>query len=228
MMGSITEFLLKVALLAPPILFALTVHETAHAVVAWWRGDDTAARMGRISLNPMRHLDLVGTLVFFVTAFMGAGIGWAKPVPVDNRRMKDPHRDIIWVSAAGPAANLLLAVLIALAFKVIISFGVLDERLIGGYTRWQYYLGFLLSLGVQVNVVFAFFNLVPLPPLDGSGIVTGLLPPEAAMRYQRIGRYGIVILLALIVLPSWFPGMPDVIDLVVLTPAQALAHLLLP
>ncbi len=223
MINTIWSFMIKVALLAPPILFALTVHETAHAVVAWWRGDDTAARMGRISLNPMRHLDLTGTLVFFVTAMMGAGIGWAKPVPVDNRRLKDPHRDLIWVSAAGPVVNLLFALLLGLCLHLLISTGLFRE-----FAGWKMYLGELFILGVQVNVVFAFFNLVPLPPLDGSGIVTGLLPPEAAMRYQRVGRYGIVILLALIVLPSWWPGFPDLIGALVVGPAQALANLLLP
>lgn len=226
-MDTVTDFLIKVALLAPPILFALTFHEAAHGVVAYLRGDDTALRAGRISLNPLRHLDLAGTLVFFVTAFMGAGIGWAKPVPVNHMRFKDPHRDLIWVSAAGPAVNLLLALLVGLVLHLLIVLGVFRAGP-EGWSTFQQYVGRLFLLGVQVNVVFAFINLIPLPPLDGSGIVTGLLPPRVAVDYQRLGRYGIMVLLALIVLPGWVPWFPDVIGYLVLGPAQMVTAMILP
>ena len=222
-MGSIYGFLIKVVILAPPILMALTVHEASHALVAWLRGDPTAKRMGRLSLNPVRHLDLSGTLVFFVTAWFGAGFGWAKPVPVNGYNLRDPRRDMIWISAAGPVSNLLFALVISLALYLMVHAGLFVE-----YADWKWFLGQMLLTGVTVNVILAFFNLIPLPPLDGSGILTGLLTPRAAQRYQQLNRYGFLILLALIFLPRWLPGMPDIINYLVLYPANSVLNLLLP
>ncbi|MCB2225931.1 MAG: site-2 protease family protein [Desulfarculaceae bacterium] len=222
-MGGITDFLIKVAVLAPPILMALTVHEASHALVAWLRGDGTAKMRGRLSLNPLRHLDPAGTLVFFVTAWFGAGFGWAKPVPVDGRRLRDPRRDMIWISAAGPVSNILFAIVIAVVLYFLVSSGVF-----AGYATWKWFLAQMFLTGVTVNVILAFFNLIPLPPLDGSGILAGLLSPRAAMRYQELSRYGFVILLALIFLPRWLPGMPDLISILVLYPAHSVLNLLLP
>jgi len=222
-MGEINGFLLKVLVLAPPILMALTVHEASHALVAWLRGDPTAKQRGRLSLNPLRHLDLAGTLVFFVTAWFGAGFGWAKPVPVDGRRLRDPRRDMIWISAAGPASNLLFAGVIALVLHFLVNAGVF-----AGYADWKWVLAQMIMTGVTVNVILAFFNLIPLPPLDGSGILTGLLSPRAAMRYQQLSRWGFMILLAMIFLPRWLPGMPDIIGYLVLYPAHSMLNLLLP
>ncbi|MFH1058067.1 MAG: site-2 protease family protein [Pseudomonadota bacterium] len=223
MMDSIYSVIIKLLLLAPPILMALTVHEAAHAWVASLRGDNTARLAGRVSLNPVRHLDLAGTLVFFFTAWLGAGFGWAKPVPVDWRRLKDPRRDIIWISASGPAVNLLFALILAAVLNLLISMGAFS-----GGNIVMVYVGLLFEFGVQVNTVLAFFNLLPLPPLDGSGILTGLLPPRAAARYQGFTRYGFAILMALIFLPSVIHGFPDVIGLVVLTPARAFMAWLMP
>jgi Zn-dependent protease len=223
MLSWLLGFLLKVVLLAPPILMALTVHEASHGLVAYLRGDDTAYRRGRVSLNPFRHLDPAGTLVFFLTAWFGAGIGWAKPVPVDPWRLKDPRRDMIWVSAAGPASNLAFAAVLALALNGLIATG-----LFAAYADWKLYLGRLLELGVQINVVLAFFNLIPLPPLDGSGILAGLMPPPLAQRYLAWRRYGFAILLALIFLPGWLPGFPDLIHWLVLYPASHIVAWLLP
>jgi Zn-dependent protease len=222
-MGEINGFLLKILVLAPPILMALTVHEASHALVAWLRGDPTAKRMGRLSLNPLRHLDPAGTLVFFITAWFGAGFGWAKPVPVNGRRLRDPRRDMIWISAAGPVSNLLFAGIIALVLYFLVNAGVF-----AGYADWKWILAQMIMTGVTVNVILAFFNLIPLPPLDGSGILTGLLSPRAAMRYQQINRWGFMILLALIFLPRWLPGMPDIIGYLVLYPAHSMLNLLLP
>ncbi|MFZ5587608.1 MAG: site-2 protease family protein [Thermodesulfobacteriota bacterium] len=223
MMDSILTIVIKLLLLAPPILMALTVHEAAHAWVASRRGDPTARLAGRVSLNPIRHLDPMGTLVFFLTAWLGSGFGWAKPVPVDWRRLQDPRRDIIWISASGPAVNLLCAALLAGALNLLIAAGAF-----AGAGLLMQYLGQLLVFGVQVNTVLAFFNLLPLPPLDGSGILTGLLPPRAAASYQGFTRYGFAILLALIFLPDVIGGFPDVIGLVVLTPARAFMAWLMP
>ncbi len=222
-MGEINGFLLKVLVLAPPILMALTVHEASHALVAWLRGDPTAKQRGRLSLNPLRHLDLAGTLVFFVTAWFGAGFGWAKPVPVDGRRLRDPRRDMIWISAAGPVSNLIFAGVIALVLHFLVNAGVF-----AGYADWKWVLAQMIMTGVTVNVILAFFNLIPLPPLDGSGILTGLLSPRAAMRYQQLSRWGFMILLAMIFLPRWLPGMPDIISYLVLYPAHSMLNLLLP
>ncbi|RJX35199.1 MAG: site-2 protease family protein [Desulfarculus sp.] len=219
----ITDFLWRLVLLAPPILMALTVHEASHALVAWLRGDPTAKQAGRLSLNPIRHLDLAGTLVFFVTAWFGAGFGWAKPVPVDGRRLRDPRRDMIWISASGPVSNLAFAVLISLVLAGLIHLGLFTE-----YALWKWFLGEMLILGITVNVVLAFFNLIPLPPLDGSGILTGLLSPRAALHYQQFARYGFLILLGLIFLPRFLPGLPNIIGYLVLYPAQAIIDLLLP
>lgn len=214
---------IKLALLAPPILMALTVHEAAHAWVASRCGDQTARLAGRISLNPLRHLDPAGTLVFFVTAWFGSGIGWAKPVPVDWRNLGHPRRDLALISASGPVVNLVCAALLALALNLLIQMGAF-----AGAGLVMFYLGQLLVFGVQVNTILAFFNLLPLPPLDGSGIVTGLLPPRAAASYHAFSRYGFAILLALIFLPQVIHGFPDVIHWLVITPARALMAWLLP
>ncbi|BEQ14310.1 site-2 protease family protein [Desulfoferula mesophila] len=222
-METITNFLLKLLILAPPILMALTVHEASHALVAWLRGDPTAKERGRLSLNPINHLDLAGTLVFFVTAWFGSGFGWAKPVPIDARRLSDPRRDTVWISAAGPVSNLLFALVIAGVLYLLVRAGVFND-----FAQWKWFFGQMLMVGVTVNVILAFFNLIPLPPLDGSGILAGLLPPRAAWRYQQLNRYGFMILLALIFLPRWLPGMPDLISALVLYPARSVLNLLLP
>lgn len=217
-----TGILAQVFLLAPPILLALTVHEASHGLVAWWRGDPTARLAGRLTLNPLRHLDPVGTLVFFISAMAGAGFGWAKPVPVNLANLRNPRRDVIWVSAAGPAANILAAIVLALLLNSLLSLGAAREE------HWWLPLLQMLNLGVQVNVVLACFNLIPLPPLDGSGILSGFLPPRAAARYQSLGRYGFFILLALLFLPRMIPGLPDPIHFLVVYPATTLIDLLLP
>ena len=223
MMDEIVRVLMRVAILGPPILLALTVHEVSHGVVALWRGDPTAKLARRLTLNPVRHLDPMGTLVFFITAWVGAGIGWAKPVPVNPANLKDPRRDMIWVSAAGPVANLLFAWILALVLGLIIDLGFFRAP-----SQAKYFLAEMFMVGVQINVVLAFFNLIPLPPLDGSGILGGLLPPRAAYKYQSLGRYGFLILLALIFLPGHVPGFPDFIEILVLWPAQYVVSWLLP
>ena len=217
------NFLLKVAVLAPPILMALTVHEASHGLVAWLRGDPTAKLAGRLSLNPLRHLDPTGTLVFFITAWIGAGIGWAKPVPVDYANLKNPRKDGMLISAAGPAANLVFALALAGLVNSLIDLGMFRQA-----SLWKYYLFQMFEVGVYINVILALFNLIPLPPLDGSGILAGLLSPQTAYRYQQLSRYGFMILLALIFLPSWIPAFPDLITYLVILPARLLMAWLLP
>ncbi len=219
----ISSFIIKFTILAPPILLALTVHEVAHGLVAYKLGDPTAKMMGRLTLNPFKHLDVTGTLVFFVTAWFGAGIGWAKPVPVDPRNLKDPRRDGMWISAAGPVVNLLCAALLAVVIRLLISTGLFQE-----YASWKEFLANVLLIGVRINVILAFFNLIPIPPLDGSGVLSGLLSPRAAAKYHSLSRYGFVILLALIFLPGWLPGFPNLISEFVVQPANYLVSWLLP
>ena len=216
-----TEFLIKVLLLAPPILIALTVHEVSHGVVALRFGDPTAKMAGRLTLNPLKHLDPAGTLVFFVTAFLGSGFGWAKPVPVNPRYFKNPRKDMMWVSAAGPIANILCATACAFVLKGVVALG-LHQGMAGAF------LGQMFAYGVFINVILAFFNLIPLPPLDGSGVLAGLLPPRAAYSYQqKLSRYGFAILLALLFLPALIPVFPDIIGGIIVPAAAWLTNLLI-
>jgi Zn-dependent protease len=177
------------------LLFSLTVHEAAHAWAADRLGDATARRLGRLSLNPLVHLDLVGTvLVPAVALATGAPlIGWAKPVPVHPARLGRPRRDLMAVAAAGPASNLLLALAAALAIRLSPPWPAA-----AGPIAIAEPLSALAAAALQVNLLLAVFNLLPLPPLDGSAVVGGLLPAPLAARYERIRPYGIFILYALV------------------------------
>lgn len=181
-----------VAIYAIPVLFAITVHEAAHGYAARFYGDSTAYVMGRITLNPLRHIDPVGTvlvplMLYFATA--GAFLfGYAKPVPVDFARLRNPKRDMVWVALAGPAANLAQAIGWAMMFYVLIGFGI-EERF------WKE----MCQAGILVNVVMCVFNLFPLPPMDGGRILVGLLPWRQAQAVARIEPYGFFIVLALLV-----------------------------
>ena len=181
---NLNEFLFNVIIMAIPILMAVTVHEYAHGLAAFKLGDPTAKNAGRLTLNPIKHLDVVGTLVFLVTRM----VGWAKPVPVDPRYFKRPRQDMIWVSAAGPAANILLAAVFGQVYRLASGDPMLPPS----------FLEQVAARGVIINVGLALFNLLPIPPLDGSGILTGLLPLDWAIKYERLRPYGFVILLVLI------------------------------
>jgi Zn-dependent protease len=177
------------------LLFSLTVHEMAHAWTADRLGDPTARLLGRVSLNPMVHADLIGTIVFpLVSMISGATlIGWAKPVPVNVRYLRHPRRDYMLVAAAGPASNLILALFSALLLAIVpISPQTLGESNVSAP------IAMLLSRLVYLNVLLAVFNMLPIPPLDGGNVLAGLLPTNFAGLFNRVRPYGFILLYALI------------------------------
>lgn len=182
----------QVVILAVPILLAVTVHEVAHGYVADRLGDPTARRAGRLTLNPLAHLDLAGTLVFLLTRM----IGWAKPVPVNPGYFRNPRRDLLWVSLAGPAANFVLAAVLALGYHVLLA-GLSPSGSAWG-TRVELPLLWMARSGVLLNLGLGVFNLIPIPPLDGSKVLAGLLPPRAAAALDPLNRWGFVVLLLLV------------------------------
>lgn len=181
----ISSYIQEIALLAVPVLFSITFHEVSHGYAAFRLGDPTARNAGRLTLNPISHIDPVGLLVLVVTRM----IGWAKPVPVDPRYFKNPRQDMMWVSLAGPASNLLLAVVFAVISRMVPPIAQLS---------FLYPLAIMLQFMIVINVGLAVFNLIPIPPLDGSHILQGLLPYEMARSYSKIEPYGFIILLVLV------------------------------
>jgi Zn-dependent protease len=177
------------------LLFSLTVHEMAHAWTADRLGDPTARLLGRVSLNPIVHADLIGTVIFpLISLVSGATlIGWAKPVPVTVRYLRHPRRDYILVAAAGPASNLVLAVFAAILLAIVpISPQTLGE------SNVSVPVATLLTRLVFLNVLLAVFNMLPIPPLDGGNVLAGVLPPELAIQFNKIRPYGFILLYALI------------------------------
>jgi len=185
------NFILQLIILAPPILLALTVHEFAHGYVAYRFGDPTARDQGRLTLNPLKHLDPIGTIAFFIIH-----IGWAKPVPVNPGYFKNPRKDMLWVALAGPAVNFILAVASAICVKIIwfiassIPYSAMAEAIIVPLNE-------VLMASVWINLVLCIFNFLPIPPLDGSKILMGILPIDMARSYASVERYGFVIILVL-------------------------------
>lgn len=187
------DLIQTILIYALPVVFAITVHEAAHGYVAHLRGDNTAWMMGRVTLNPLPHIDPVGTLLMPIALFLATGgnflFGYARPVPVNFGQLKKPKRDMIWVSLAGPASNFFQAFIWAFAMYGLIAAGV-EER----------YFIEVCKAGVKVNAVMFAFNLFPLPPLDGGRILVGLLPWKQAVWLSRVEPYGFYIVMALVVL----------------------------
>lgn len=176
-----------------PILFAITVHEVAHGFVANRFGDPSAKMLGRLTLNPLKHIDLVGTIIVpaLLLTFGGFIFGWAKPVPVNPRNMKNPRRDMIWVAAAGPGANGIMALCWAIILKISILF-------LAGQAQLFEPIKTMAQIGVQINLVLMVLNLIPIPPLDGSKVLMGVLPGPAAYKLSLLEPYGFFIVLALL------------------------------
>jgi Zn-dependent protease len=192
------DFLFKLSVMLVPGLLAITCHEVSHGYIAWRFGDPTARMLGRLTLNPLKHLDIIGTLMIFFI-----GIGWAKPVPVVFENLRNPKRDMIWVAVAGPVTNLLLATLSALFLRVVVAFGnpatssspaamVLEPVVL------------MLAFSVYINLLLAIFNMIPVPPLDGGRVLVGLLPYRQAAAWSRIEPYGMVIIIVLVFFTNIF------------------------
>ena len=193
----IQEVIQKISIFALPVIFAITLHEAAHGYVARYFGDMTAAAAGRITANPLKHIDPVGTIlvplvILLASKLLGGGailFGWAKPVPVNFARLRRPKQDMLWVALAGPGMNLVMALFWALMIQLAL---VLQSEF---FTKPMAYMG---AAGVFINVILMALNLIPLPPLDGGRVAVSLLPLKQAMQFAKLEPYGLFILLGLL------------------------------
>jgi Zn-dependent protease len=192
------EFFVKVSIMLVPALMAITCHEVSHGYIADKFGDPTARMLGRLTLNPLKHLDIFGTLMIFVV-----GIGWAKPVPVNFGNLRHPKRDMIWVAAAGPITNFTLALLSALCMRLLVRMasGVPEGTLIANMVDPT---TLMLAFSVYINLMLGIFNLIPVPPLDGGRVAVGLLPYRPSMALARVEPFGMIIIIALVFFTDLF------------------------
>jgi Zn-dependent protease len=190
-----------------PVLLSITLHEAAHAWVASRCGDTTAKMLGRLSMNPFRHIDPIGTVLVPIVIAVLSGFhfvfGWAKPVPINWFQLRSPRRDMALVAVAGPIANIIMALIWAACIKT-------GELLGPGTSMLALYMVLTGQAGVLINLVLAFLNLIPIPPLDGSRVITSMLPPKWAITYSRIEPYGFIIVFALLFSGAigWLIGAP--------------------
>lgn len=201
-MANIQSIIQLICIAAIPLIFAITLHEAAHGYIASKLGDHTASIMGRVSLNPIKHIDPIGTVILplIMLSFGGIVFGWAKPVPVVWRNLRHPRRDRALVAIAGPSANLLMALfwgLVAKVSHIIFSHTGVDHA-------WANHIALFFHLtarfGIMINCVLLVINLIPIPPLDGSRVISSLLPPALAVKYDKLEWYGLWIFLGLILL----------------------------
>jgi len=184
------ELIQRISIMAVPILLAVTFHEYAHGWVADRLGDSTARLSGRLTFNPFKHLDFFGTIVFILTRM----IGWAKPVPVNPSNLREPKKGMLYISLAGFMANIILAIMSGILFRFMYPFGI-------PYLPFEvnYPLNHMILESVRINLGLAIFNIIPIPPLDGSKVLAGLLPPNLYVQFSKIEPYGFLILIFLIV-----------------------------
>jgi len=192
------SFFLKLSVMLVPGMLAIVCHEVSHGYVAWRLGDPTARMLGRLTLNPLKHIDIVGTLMIFFV-----GIGWAKPVPVVCENLRNPKRDMIWVAAAGPITNIILATVSALLLRGMIAYG---NPAASGSSLAMFIepVVLMLAFSVYINLLLAIFNMIPMPPLDGGRVLVGLLPYKEATLLSRVEPYGMVIIIILVFFTNLF------------------------
>jgi Zn-dependent protease len=216
----VREQLLQISLWILPVLVAVVFHEVAHGYVAHGLGDDTAKRAGRLTLNPLPHIDPIGSValpLLLLVTNAGFLFGWAKPVPVDFARLRQPKRDMVLVAAAGPLTNFALAAASALVFRAVTAGGVQGQEAL--FERLLFPVAMIAQRSVLMNVFLGVFNLIPIPPLDGGRVLTGLLPTDLARRFARIEPFGFLILLLLL--------MSHTLGLLVRRPIQLILDVLL-
>jgi len=192
------QFFLKISIMLVPALMAITCHEVSHGFVADKFGDDTARSMGRLTLNPLKHLDIFGTLMVFIV-----GIGWAKPVPVNFNNLRHPKSDMIWVAAAGPITNFVLGSLSALAMRLLVhvAAGIPEGSPLAAFIDP---VTLMLAFSVYINLLLGIFNLIPVPPLDGGRVAVGLLPYRQSMALARLEPFGMIIIILLVFFTNAF------------------------
>ncbi|MDQ1240628.1 MAG: hypothetical protein QG577_2814 [Thermodesulfobacteriota bacterium] len=209
----LARFFTELTIIIPGFLLAITVHEFAHGYIAYRLGDPTAKLAGRLTFNPISHLDLFGTIALVLVK-----IGWAKPVPVDPRNLRNPKTDMLWISLAGPAANMVTAIGLAVIVHVLVA--VLWGKPAGEMVEIIFLpLLKILYWGVHINIILAVFNLIPVPPLDGFSILTGILPYRQAYMLEQLQPYGVFALLLLL--------MTGIVSYIVFPPVLFIRGLLL-